>query len=234
MQKTLASRYMDRQRQVAGNSNFRNATGPINGVGMNTGKPAGWNANGGSGLPTTKPYVLIVTNASASPVLNFDVLGANQYLSGGAGGGTWSASGNFTKDGVTISSGLPGISYQQFLQGTQSAPFKICAVYCNIISGSNSQASDIYNITSTSMAGSLTTDPIIPLVNPLQQQGQITVLNTEYNIDGLSKITWGTIYASVSFRYMMFPAVVVDPASALVGQKVQQTMGAPSGYGTLG
>lgn len=225
---------MDRQRSVAANPNFRNAVGPINQPGVASGKPAGWNANGGSGMPTTRPYGILVTNASASAVSNFDVLGAAQYLSGNYGGGTWSASGNFTLNGVTISSAIPGISYQQFLQNTQSAPFKICAVYCNVISGSNSQASDIYSITTTSPEGILTTEPIIPLINPLQQQGQVTVLNTEYNINSLAKITWATIYASVTFRYLLYPAVVVDPAAALNQQKVQQNYGAPAGYGQLG
>jgi hypothetical protein len=213
---------------------FRNSTGPINSPGMMGNKPGGWNANGtGSNMPSTKPYVILISNTSAAAVSNFDILGAAQYLTGTNGGGTWSSAGNFTYLGITVSMGTPGVSYQQFLSNTQTSPFTGGAIYAQTLSGSNSQVTSIITLTSTSPQGAVYTEPLIPLISPNQFQTGIVTMNSEFNVDGLTKLTFTTIYASTVWQVLIYPAQVISPAAILNNQPGQQRNPAPRPFGTL-
>jgi hypothetical protein len=235
----VAQKYVNAHRQAMGasQSGFRNAYGSTtlaNSPSMTGQKPAGWNANGtANAMPSSKPFLLQISNASAAAVSNFAVFGANLYLTGAAGGGTWSSNGNFTLNGVTISVVSGGLNYQQFLSASQQKPFTIGCVYLKSIAGSTDQVNDTYQLASVSQSGQTYSEPITPFIDPYQQQNNITVENTLFNIDGLTTLTWQTIYASAVFSLRLFPAQQIDPTQVLNGQSAGQVNGAPKVYGTL-
>lgn len=220
---------------ASGNGNFRNMNGGLTNAPGQTGmKPAGWNANGsGNGMPSAKPFQLQLSNASASDVSNVDVFGASQYLYGNSGGGTWSANGNFTLNGITISIISGGLNYQQFLSSTLTNVFTAGLVYLKSVAGNTAQVSDTYQLNSVSQTGSSFSEPITPFVDPYQYIAGITVNNNVFNIDGLTKLTWQTVYASAVFQLQIFPAQVVNIGGVLNGNNAQQVNGAPRVIGSL-
>jgi len=231
--------FLANQRQAMNGHNWRNASGG-NGLANSPGnygiKPQGWNANGGAnaGVPAD-PYVILVSNASASAVSSFSLLGANKFAMGNYGGGSWSASGNFTLNGVTISMGFgsASISYQQFLGQIQQKNFTCGAVYINVISGNNAQASDVYNVFSVDGTGQYFNKAMVPLTSPNQYQANIIAQNTSFNVDGNTQLNWDVVYASTVFRVVLYPAVVINPTAVLNGTTPQMVNGAPKPFGTF-
>lgn len=234
---TAVRHNMTGYRNANGNSgNFRNASGALQNSPGNAGRRApGWNANGSANaFPTSDPIIIQVSNASASAVSNFDVFGAAQYLTGNNGGGTWSASGNFTLNGVTITSLFgTSISYQQILSSTQNNPFTAGGIYLESVTGSTQQTSDVYNLTSQSSDGQVYTKPIKPYKDPYQFQNGITYNTVSFNMGSLTKLTWQTIYASAVFQISIFPSQVIDPSAALNGNNVAMAFGRPNVIGNL-
>lgn len=219
-----------------GNGGFRNATGSqlANQPGRVGMRPAGWAANGGaSAMPATSQYIIQISNASASAVANFDILGAVKYLNGGYGGGSWSANGNFTLNGVTISSLFSTISYQAMLGAFVTQPFTAGGVYLESITGASQQVSDVYTLTSQDPGGQLYSAPIKPFKDAYQFQNGITYNNSSFIVNNLTTLTWQQIYASAVFQITLFPAQVIDATQALNGGSVNTQYGAPRVIGNL-
>ncbi len=219
-----------------GNGGFRNFNGTslANGPAGGPAPRGNWNANGGgSAMQSAPQYILQVSNASASAVANFDILGAAAYLFGNNGGGTWSNGGNFTLNGVTISSLYGTVSYQQILSASVSQPFTVGGVYLQSISGSANQVSDVYTLNSVNPSGENYSKPIKPYIDPGQFQAGISYNNVAFNVTGMTKLTWNQIYASAVFQITLFPAAVIDPGAALNQQAVNTQFGGPKVIGTL-
>lgn len=235
----------DARSQMRGS--YNNATGPssnrfhnmagsqlANKPGQGGGRPQGWAAAGsGSAMPATAQYIIQISNASAAAVSSFDLFGAGQYLNGGNGGGTWSNNGNFTLNGVTISSLFNTISYQSMLAAFNTQPFVAGGVYLESVTGSSQQVSDVYTLTSQDAGGELYSKPIKPFKDPYQFQNGITYNNTSFVINTLTKLTWTTIYASAVFQITLFPAQVIDPTQALTNGSVNTFYGKPKVIGNL-
>lgn len=236
--------YLDKARSQM---NYNNASGPSRGgyrnaignqlanqpgkMGM---RPQGWAASGsGNAMPTGSQFIIQVSNASASAVSNFDVLGGANYLQGGYGGGTWSAAGNFTLNGVTISSVFGTVSYQAMLAGFNTQPFVAGGVYLQSVAGSQQQVSDVYTLISQDPGGPSYSQPIKPFLDPYQQISSITYNNTSFAINSLTTLRWGIIYASAVFQITMFAAQIIDPTQALSGGSVNQSYGKPRVIGNL-
>lgn len=217
-------------------SGYRNMTGSAlpNAPGRTGNRAQGWAANGsGNAMPATAQYIFQISNASAAAVNNFDLFGAGQYLSGGYGGGTWSAAGNFTLNGVTISCVFGTISYQSALAAFNSQPFVAGGVYLESVTGSTQQVSDVYTLYSQDPGGELYAKPIKPFKDPYQFQNGITYNNSSFVINTLTKLSFGIIYASAVFQITLFPAQVVDPTQALNNGSVNTYYGKPRVVGNL-
>ncbi len=216
---------------------FRNASGggPMQNSPYNVGRRTpGWNANGGANARPDSPQIIIqVTNNSTAPVSNFDVFGAGEYLYGNYGGGSWSNSGDFTLNNVTITSVFNSVSYQQVLANVQNNPFTAGSVYMESVSGSTQQVADVYQLTSVNQSGESYTKPIKPYKDAYQFQNGITYNNNSFNMGTLTKLTWTTIYASAVFQISIFPSQIIDPNAALNGGNVQQAYSKPNVIGNL-
>lgn len=224
--------------QYRGNMNrrFNNMNGNqlANQPGVGRPRPAGWSANGSATAMSTAPqYILQISNASAADVQGFDIFGAAQYLMGGYNGATWSASGNLTKNGVTVSSVFGNVTYQQILTSSMTQVFQAGGVYLQAIAGNNNMVSQTYQIISTSAGGKSYNENIKPFIDPTQFQNGITYNNQSFNITSLTTLTWNTIFASSVFQITIFPANIVDPAQALNQGQVQTGYTSPKVIGTL-
>jgi len=193
----------------------------------NTGNVERKSADGGSGANAqSQPYIITISNASATAVSNFDVLGAYTYI-GNAG----FSGGSLTISGVTISSAIANVSYLQFLYQSMNQPFSVGLTYIESTSGTASQITSTFTLNTQDANGNQMLRTIVPTIDPYQQQSTIVAVKQLYAIDGFTKITFATIAASVVFRVHFYPATNVNLASGLTGAPVTQSYGNPNLFG---
>jgi hypothetical protein len=177
----------------------------------------------GAGAPQSQPYILTISNASAAAVSNFDVLGAFTYI-GNAG----FSNGSLTINGVTISSAISNVNYQQFLYQSMQQPFSVGLTYIESVSGSSSQITQTFTLNTQDANGNQLLRTIVPTIDPYQQQSTIVAVKQLYSIDGFTKLTFSTIAASVVFRLHFYPSTNINLAAGLQGAPVAQQYGNPN------
>jgi hypothetical protein len=178
---------------------------------------------GGNNAPQSQPYILTISNASATAVSNFDVLGAFTYI-GNAG----FSNGSLTISGVTISSAITNVNYQQFLYQSMQQPFSVGLTYIESVSGSSSQISQTFTLNTQDANGNQLLRTIVPTIDPYQQQSTIVAVKQEYSIDGFTKLTFSSVGASVVFRVHFYPSTNINLAAGLQGASVAQRFGNPN------
>ena len=183
------------------------------------------NATGGNNSPQSQPYIITVSNASATAVSSFDVLGAYTYINGGTG--TYS-NGSLTIGNVTISSAISNVTYQQFLYQSMNQPFSVGLTYIELVSGSSSQITQTFTLNTQDANGNQMLRTIVPTIDPYQQQSTIVAVKQLYSIDGYTKLTFNTIQASSVFRIHFYPSTNINLAAGLGGQSVAQNYGNPN------
>jgi hypothetical protein len=174
-------------------------------------------ANGMNPTPQSQPYIVTISNASATAVSNFDVLGAFTYI-GNAG----FSGGSLTISGVTISSAISNVNYQQFLYQSMQQPFSVGLTYIESISGAQSQITQVFTLNTQDANGNQLLRTIVPVIDPYQQQSGIVAVKQLYSIDGFTKLTFNQIQASVVFRVHFYPAANINLAAGLGGGSVSQ------------
>jgi hypothetical protein len=209
-----------------GNGNrYQNMVG-YNGVGQVDGSvmsPRMNNAVGGQGqAPQSQPYIITISNASATSVSNFDVLGAYTYINS-----TGFLNGNLTLSGVTISSAISNVNYQQFLYQSMNQPFTVGLTYIESVNVAT-QITQTFTLNTQDANGNQMLRTIVPTIDPYQQQSTIVAVKQLYAIDGFTKITFTTIAASCVFRLHFYPASNVNLAGGLTGAPVTQSYGNPN------
>lgn len=188
----------------------------------NTGSRQKLADGGGNNAPQSQPYIITVSNASATAVSNFDVLGAYSYINS-----TGFSNGSLTVNGVTISSAISNVTYQQFLYQSMNQPFSVGLTYIESISGTASQISTTFTLNTQDANGNQMLRTLVPTIDPYQQQTTIVAIKQLYSIDGFTKLTFSTIQASVVFRVHFYPSTNINLASGLSGASVAQSYGNP-------
>jgi hypothetical protein len=173
-------------------------------------------------MRTSQPYIITISNASASSVSNFDVLGAYQYLQDAG-----FSSGSLTIGNVTISSAISNITYQEFLYQSMNSPFAVGLTYIESVSGSSTQVSQTLTLNTRDANGNQALKTLVPTIDPYQQQSGIVALNQLYDIDGFTKITISTVLPSVVFRIHFYPRANLNIARGLRGNQVASDFGSP-------
>jgi hypothetical protein len=184
--------------------------------------PKMYNATGGQGqVPQSQPYIITISNASATSVSNFDVLGAYTYINSGG-----FLNGNLVLSGVTISSAISNVNYQQFLYQSMNQPFTVGLTYIESVNVAT-QITQTFTLNTQDANGNQMLRTIVPTIDPYQQQSTIVAVKQLYAIDGFTKITFTTIAASCVFRLHFYPASNVNLANGLGGGTVTQSFGDP-------
>jgi hypothetical protein len=173
-------------------------------------------------VPTSQPYIITISNASASSVSNFDVLGAYQYLQNAG-----FSNGSLTISGVTISSGISNVTYQQFLYQSMNSPFSVGLTYVQSLSGSQAQITQPMTLNTQDANGNQALKTIVVTIDPYQQQTGVVAVKQLYRIDGYTKITISTVLASVVFQLQFYPADNINLARGLAGRPASRQFGNP-------
>jgi hypothetical protein len=174
-------------------------------------------------VPTSQPYIITISNASATAVSNFDVLGAYQYLQNTG----FSTTGNLTLSGITISSGISNVTYQQFLYQTMNSPFSVGLTYVQSIGGSQAQITQPLTLNTQDANGNQALKAIIVTIDPYQQQTGVVAVKQLYRIDGYTKITIATVLPSVVFQLQFYPSDNINLARGLAGNPASRQFGNP-------
>lgn len=173
--------------------------------------------------PQSQPYIIQISNASASAVNSFDVLGAYSYINNAG-----FSNGSLTISGITISSAISNVTYQQFLYQSMNQPFNVGLTYIESVSGSSSQITQPFTLNTQDANGNQLLRTIVPTIDPYQQQTSIVAVRQLYSIDGFTKLTWSSILASVVFRVQFYPAANINLAAGLQGNNVSQDYSNPN------
>lgn len=209
-------------------NSFANADGFIDDDLQFTANEDFYNAEGGQGMgyspaPASQPYIVQISNVSAVAVSNFDVLGAYQYLQNSG-----FSSGSIQISGVTISSAISNINYQEFLYQSMNSPFSVGLTYIESVSGSTSQVSQTITVNTRDANGNQALKTLVPTIDPYQQQSGIIAMKQGYRIDGFTKLTIASVLPSVVFRLHFYPADNINIARGLAARPVSRQFGNPN------
>jgi hypothetical protein len=174
-----------------------------------------------SSAPTSQPYIITVSNASGVSVSNFDVLGAYIYLQNAG-----FSNGSLTINGVTISSAISNVTYQQFLYQTTNSPFTVGLTYIEAITV-NSQVTSVLTLNTQDANGNQALKPLVPTIDPYQFQSGTIALKQMYRIDGYTRLTIANILPNAVFRLHFYPTDNINLARGLAGNTVSRSFSDP-------
>lgn len=179
-------------------------------------------AGSNSGVKKSSPYAVTVANASGAAVSNFDVLGSYEYINNAG----FTAGGDLVIGSVTISSAIPGVTYRELLYQAQNNPFTVGQTYLSC-ANAPAQVQETFTIITKDANGTAVTIPIIPFIDPYQQQTSVTTVEQEYRIDGFTKLQFSSIAANATLTIRWYPSDNINPARALAGQPAGKAYGNP-------
>lgn len=182
-----------------------------------------FNAGGsmGGNVQTSQPYIVTITSTSGSNVSNFEVLGSYQYINNSG----FTAGGDLVIGSVTISSGIPDITYREMLYQFMNNPYSVGLTY--IQSATANQVLETISVNTKDANGNLAQKTLVPTIDPYQQQTTIVAMKYAYRIDGFTKIIVRQILANATVKLYFYPADNINLARALGGQPVSRQFGTP-------
>lgn len=172
-------------------------------------QPYNYADGGASASKPSLPFTFNIANSTTDDVSSVVILGANKNTFGATNFGNAAA--------ITITMDTGSITYTQFLETIKAQPFKVGMIYLQ--SANTSQPFKSLTITYQDVNGVQTTVPVVPLVDPMQNQAGVTVVNQEFVVDGNTEIST-TILASATLTMRLFPAEQADVARDLAGRGV--------------
>lgn len=182
-----------------------------------------FNAGGnmGGNVQTSQPYIVTVTSTSGSAVPNFEVLGSYQYINNSG----FTAGGDLVIGSITISSGIPDITYREMLYQFMNNPYSVGLTY--IQSGTTNQVLETISVNTRDANGNQAQKTLVPTIDPYQQQTSIVAMKYAYRIDGFTKIIIRQVLANATVKLYFYPADNINLARALGGQPVSRQFGTP-------
>lgn len=171
-------------------------------------------------LMRSQPYIITVSNASASAV-SVDIFGAYIYLNNAG-----FSSGSLTVSSVTISSGLSNTTYYNLLNQSSISPFTIGSTLISSVNGTTSQVLQPLTLTTQDANGNVATKILTPVIDPYQQQSGVIELKQAFRIDGFTKLTV-QMFATSSVQFQFYPADTINIARGLAGAPVSKQFGNP-------
>lgn len=183
------------------------------------------NASGNaSGAPTSQPYIINITSTSAAAVTDFEILGSNSFLYANSTG-TWTA-GSLVVGSITISSGTPGVTYQQLLSQIQQQPFLCAATY--YASATTNQVQQTIQVKVKDANGNEQKSPMVPSLSPYQFQSGVIIMENAYTVNGNTSLVIASVLANSTITLKLYPAGKIDLTTGLAGNPVSQDYSAPA------
>jgi hypothetical protein len=190
-----------------------------------------WSANGdvdeslyadaGSNTPTSNPYIISLTNTTGAAISDVSFLNAGNSIGATNSGVTL---------GVTVSYGISGVTYSNFLYSLLTQPTKIGFTY--IESATTSQLTESIRIDTFDVRGKGAYDTYTPALNPFQQQTTVLIMPNQYILNQFTKLTVSSIGAGVTVTFKLYPISVQNSISGIIG-KDKNTYAKPQINGTI-
>ena len=214
-------KYLANAQRMA-NESFNNADGFIDDDLSFTGDDFFNNADGGAAASsqTSQPYIVTLTN-SGSAVANFNILGSFEYINNAG----FDAAGDLTVDGVTISSGIAGVTYREMLYQFMNNPYSVGLTYLQ--SSSESQILETVSVNTKDANGNTAQKTLVPTIDPYQQQSTVVAMKYAYRIDGFTKLIIRQVLANTTLKLYLYPSDNINLARGLSGNNVARQYGNP-------
>ena len=171
-------------------------------------------------LVRSQPYIITVSNASASAV-SVDVFGAYIYLNNAG-----FSAGSLTVNNVTITSNLSNVTYYNLLNQSAYSPFTIGSTLISAVNGTTSQVLQPITLTTQDANGNQAVKILTPVIDPYQNQSGVIDLKQPFRVDGFTKLTF-TIFAATSVQFQFYPSDTINVARGLNGTPVSKQYGSP-------
>jgi len=152
----------------------------------------------------SQPYIIKIQNTTTADVDNVKILDASAEI--GAGGFTNPA-------GISITYGLPNITYAQFLANINNGlvinagQSRLSATHPSSTAIIELQPQTVWTVETKNINANAVQKTFVPQYDSYQQiRGQIDIYYN-YIIDALTSITFATIYAQATLTFYIYPAV---------------------------
>ena len=171
----------------------------------------------GSEAKASLPFIVNIQNTTTDDVSNVVFLGANSNLFGATNFGNPAA--------IVITMDNGDVTYTEFLESIKSEPFKVGLMYLQ--SANTSQPFKQLVIEYREPNGRKVTLPVTPALDPMQQQGGVTIVRHKFPVNAFTKITT-TILASATLSVRLYPSEQLDVSRGLVGRSVGKSYSKPN------
>lgn len=145
----------------------------------------------------SQPYIVIITNSTTDNVSSVEILNAYDNVSDSGAGA-----------GYTLSFGITGITYLHFLYQTMRSEFTVGLT--RLQSTNTSQVLSTYKIETVDSNGNGVYKVITPTTYLNQYLTTQTDDYTNYIVDGATKFTLTTLYASATLNVYLYPSVKIN------------------------
>ena len=176
-------------------------------------------ATGRMAAPTSQPYIISVVNTNTTTAFPATILGANNTLA-------YSAPNWQNSAAISINMGIAGITYSQFLFQTQQKSFSVGLTYYQ--SSTANQVLETLSLVSVDASGNTSIKPLVPTIDPYQQQQSIVTLRYNYIIDGNTSIVISNVLASATVKVYLYPSETVSTSRTLAGRRAVRNYGNPN------
>tara|TARA_R110000822_G_scaffold47109_4_gene125160 strand:- start:12109 stop:12951 length:843 start_codon:yes stop_codon:yes gene_type:complete len=190
-------------------------------------------ATGGNSAPTSQPYIVNVRNSLTGSMPAVTILGSYNALAN-IGSTTPTASPGISPTfgnplGTSITMGISGISYAEFLYQAMNKPFVVGLTYYQA-SGTlaGSQILETLTLIQKDVNGNVSQKTLVPTVDPYQQQTTVVAIKFSYKIDGFTSIVVANVLGSTTAKLYFYPAETSSVARTLTGRKVVAGYGNPN------
>jgi len=176
-------------------------------------------ATGRQSAPTSQPYIVTIKNTSTATAYPVTILGAYSTLA--------NSSPNYQNNArISITMGISGITYGEFLYQSMSKPFSVGLTYYQ--SSTANQVLETLTLISKDVNGNESKKTLVPTIDPYQQQSTIVAIKFSYRIDGFSSVVVNSVLANATVKLYFYPAETVSTARALTGRKAVANYGNPN------
>jgi len=153
----------------------------------------------------SQPYIIVVANTTANTIENinlFDTFKNNGLPNYGL------------PPGVTVSMGIPGVTYGGLLFQSMTMPFLTSLTYLK--ADSTEQVNQTFSIKAKDPNGNMNNIPCGSVVSPYQSQGNILQASCEYIIDGNTVFTISNLLANSTFKIYIYPSKIANITNAFL------------------
>jgi hypothetical protein len=173
----------------------------------------------GASAPTSQPYIVNITNSNTASSFPVTILGAYTTLG--------STAPNYQNNGaISISMGISGVTYGEFLYQSMNKPFVVGLTYLQ--SSTANQVLETLTLIQRDVNGNESQKSLIPTIDPYQQQSTIIAVKFTYRIDGFTSIVISAVLQSTTAKIYFYPAETTSISRTLSGQRAVAGYGNPN------